>query len=81
MGQLTESEIETLKRQGLQADIRNQLGPAKNLTAAFQAWKNEENLGQKNILLQFIENDMKQLEKSVEHICDSFQYFEITVKK
>lgn len=74
---LTKDEEITLRKQGLKADIRNNLGVAKNIIPLFQAWKNDTDLTRKAEIFQLLEREMNQLGKSIEHIDASLDFYDV----
>ena len=74
---LTKDEEIALRKQGLKADIRNNLGVAKNIIPLFQAWKNDTDLTRKAEVFQLLEREMNRLGKSVEHIDASLDFYDV----
>lgn len=80
MKKLSKESINLLIEQGLEADIRNKLGVAKNIPFLFREYMKEKNPDKKDKLCQLLNESMNKLEKDVDHICNSFPFFEITPK-
>ncbi|MES2416321.1 MAG: hypothetical protein V4504_01320 [Patescibacteria group bacterium] len=78
---LAEVEEQTLIKQGLKEDIRNQLTPVKNIPSLFQAWKDEEDLAKKATLLVLLETEVGKLQPIVDHICTSLDYYDVIETK
>jgi hypothetical protein len=78
--ELNQEEEETLKKQGLKEDIRNQLVTAKNIAPLFKKWKNEKNPTQKEKIFKLLETQIEQLPGNVDHICESLEFFECKLK-
>lgn len=72
---LTPEETGVLKKQGLAADIRNQLSNAKGLSSTIEAWEKETNLETKAKLLEIIKSMSAGLTKNVDHICDALELY------
>jgi len=73
--------IELLKDQGLEADIRNKLGCAKMIPWLFKLYLKEKDPIKKEKTFNLLNTEVERLEESVDHICDSFKFFEIKIKK
>ncbi|MFZ2205384.1 MAG: hypothetical protein WAV23_02240 [Minisyncoccia bacterium] len=80
MQPLTPEEIVTLKSQGLKEDIRNQLYNAKNMACDLENWEKEKDSKIKEILFRRLKRNAMQLEKNVDHICNSLDYFDCIEK-
>jgi predicted AAA+ superfamily ATPase len=80
MKKISKKTLSLLKRQGLEADVRNKLSVAKNITTLFEAYTKEINPNKKEKIFKVLEDSMKDLESNIEHICNSFSFFEIKLK-
>ncbi len=80
MKKLSKESLTLLIEQGLEADIRNKLGIAKNIPLLFRMYIKERNPSKKERLYCLLNESMKRLEKDVDHICLSLSFFEITPK-
>lgn len=73
-------EMIILRLQGLEASVRNKLGPAKNIPALLKAYEKELDPAKKESLFNFLKKEVEKLEKSISLICDYFPYFDIKQK-
>lgn len=80
MKKLSKESVALLIEQGLEANIRNKLGVAKNIPFLFKAYIKEKDPSKKEKLYCLLNESMKRLEKDVDRICLSLSFFEITPK-
>lgn len=73
---LTPKEEASLRQQGLKEQIRNDIHNARSLASEIKNWKNEENPATKLIRLKRIERIAEQVEKDMNRICLSLDYFD-----
>jgi hypothetical protein len=72
--------FDLLKDQGLEASIRNKLVIIKNIPPIFKKYMEEIDPVEKEKILKHLSKSIKELEKTVEEICESFSIFEIKLK-
>ena len=77
---LNTEEIELLKRQGLEADIRNNLGNMATIPALLDGYETEQDPNKKQELFLLLKSSISQLTNNVNHICDSLSYYDLVEK-
>lgn len=77
---LNTEEIELLKRQGLKADIRNNLSNANTIPALFDGYETEQDPVKKQELFLILKSAISQLPANIKHICDSLDYYNLVEK-